>query len=191
MDILGSLGDMADDARLILVSDPTHLSQFAERWQSVASAIEARKLPLKHTLDSLYLSVGSQLAPAIMMYNNELAEDLEALVSGANSVAVALRDAAPRLAGIRAELYNTLAGLGIGIIGGVIGAIATEGGSLGTVIGGAELTQIIRLIDNYNASMVGLRNSFQATQTTFAVLDALNAAKGGMIPAPPRLPAPS
>jgi hypothetical protein len=186
MDVLGSLGDMANTARLILLSDPSHLSEFAGRWQNIATAAVKDQLPLEHALVALSVTLGPQTAPAVTVYKDQMNEGLTKLYDGTRAVAAALRDVAPKLADIRSQLYSVLDGLAVGVVGGVV----AEGATVGSVLGGADVMQIIKLINDYNSKMVAVGNAFQDAQTSFAVLEGLDSSKGGIIPTPPRLPAP-
>lgn len=207
-----STGDLIGDIDLILNSDPEGLARVANQWQELASAVRAEVMPATRALDAVAAGWESQRYPMIV-YKGQAEGGLNALATGAEQVAAGLRDVAPRLANLRGELWKALAVLGLSVVGaGVVGGAALvaraavqagrtlvasaargAGGVVGTTSIAADILGVADYVKAYYNEMAALSTALTAAEGEFQKLARLNEpgahGGGGIIPAPPRLPA--
>jgi hypothetical protein len=180
-----SLGDVLEDVRLIIQSNPDRLNDFAARWAKVSGAAQGQTPVVTRAITDVEFDSQGQMAQQMTRFRLQMGDGMNALANGTNEVAMALRDIAPRVAKIRSDLMVAAAGAGITAVGALLTWAIPPVGAVVTVLGGGgELITIINLINDYNVEMTALGSAFATAEAKMQAVEDLNSTVGILPQAP-------
>jgi uncharacterized protein YukE len=189
-----NVGDILNDIRLIIQSDPDQLNRFAQQWQKMQGAIHAAAVVFDRDINKVSQDSQGAMASQLGGYRISMADTMTALNDCCNQVANGLRLVAPQVEQIKTDLYSALVGIGL-TAGGLflpetwpLLAVAL----LKAISSGAGIMTIVYLVKDFNVSMTALDTALTEAENQLQTLAALNtSAPGGLVPPAPTLTPPA